>query len=109
MNWEPLVSERKSLTTKLGALKPTPLTSNLHALGISEKVKLMKSETLEGFFPGLLKKCIIMDLPSARSFYSEKGKITPPSAKSIKRISTKFKNILCCRSAILEIRNIPEK
>ena len=38
-----------------------------------------------------------------------KGKITPLSSKKLKRISEKFKNIQCCRSAIPEIRNIPEK
>ena len=42
-------------------------------------------------------------------FYSGKGKITPLSSKTIKRISEKFKNIQRYRSVILEIRNIPEK
>ena len=51
----------------------------------------MKNETLEGFLPKLLKKLIIMDLPPSRFFYSRKGKITPPSSKSIKRLSKKFK------------------
>ena len=49
----------------------------------------MKSETIEGFFLRLLKKLIIMDLPPSPCFYSGKDKITPPSSKSIEKISNK--------------------
>ena len=71
VNREPLVSEHKSLTTKLRVLPHGLVTIAL--------------------------------------FLFWKREITPPSSKSIKRISNKFKNIQRCRSAILEIRNIPEK
>ena len=36
-----------------------------------------------------------LDLQPSSFFYSGKGKITPLSSKSIKRISEKFKNIQC--------------
>ena len=79
----------------MGHLKMKPLPSEKqHPRNF---FKLMKSETLEGFFPRLLKKLIIMDLPPSRSFYCAKGKITPSSSKNIKRISNKFKNIQCGR------------
>ena len=42
-------------------------------------------------------------------FLFQKRKITPHSSKNIKKISEKFKNIPCCKFAIPEIRNIPEK
>ena len=69
----------------------------------------MKSETLEAFFAEAFKEINKYGLATIVLFYSGKGKITPLSSKSIKRISEKLKNIQCCRSAILEIRNIPEK
>ena len=69
----------------------------------------MKTETLEGFFSKAFKELDKYGLATIALFYSGKGKITPLSFKSIKKISEKLKNIQCCRSAILEIRNIPEK
>ena len=69
----------------------------------------MKTETLEGFFSKAFKELDKYGLATIALFYSGKGKITPLSSKSIKRISEKLKNIKCYRSAILEIRNIPEK
>ena len=69
----------------------------------------MESETLEGFFPEAFKEIDKYGLATNVFFCSGKGKITPLSSKSIKRISEKLENIQCCRSAILEIGNIPEK
>ena len=90
--------------------------TNLHTLTTNQQArrprnffKLMKKGTLEGFFLGLSQKFISMDLPPQHLFYSRRGKTTPLSSKNIKRISEKFKNIQCCRSAIPEIRNILEK
>ena len=73
----------------------------------------MKRETLEGFFPRLIKKLISTDLPPARFFYSEKGKITPLSSKSIKRISENFKkfniaDLLFWKSVIFQKSNLLE-
>ena len=69
----------------------------------------MKSEILEGFFSEAFKEIDKHGLATIVLFYSGKGTFTPLSSKSIKRISEKLKNIQCCRSAILEICNIPEK
>ena len=69
----------------------------------------MKSETLKGFCSVAFKEIDKYGLATIALFYSGKGKITPVSSKSIKRLPEKLKNIQCCRSAILEIRNIPEK
>ena len=69
----------------------------------------MKSETLKGFCSVAFKEIDKYGLATIALFCSGKGKITPLSSKSIKKISEKLKNIQCRRSAILEIRNIPEK
>ena len=68
----------------------------------------MKIEMPEGFSEAF-KEIDKYGLAPLRFFYSGKDKITPLSSKSFKRISGKFKNIQCYRSAILEICNIPEK
>ena len=68
----------------------------------------MKSGFLEGFFCETLKEIDKYGLATIALFCSGKGKITALSSESIKRISEKLKNIQRCRSAILEIRNIPD-
>ena len=42
-------------------------------------------------------------------FTLEKGRITSLFSRNIKHISEKLKKIQCCRFAILEIQNSPEK
>ena len=68
----------------------------------------MKSGFLEGFFARLLKKLVSMGLLPSQFFVLEKGKLQHFPLKALKGYLKNLKNIQCCRSAILEIRNIPD-
>ena len=73
----------------------------------------MKSETLEGFFPTLLKKLVSKDLPPLRFFILEKGKLQYFPLKALKvylknlKISNVpdmqfWKSVICRKSNLLE-------
>ena len=73
----------------------------------------MESETLEGFFPEAFKEIDKYGLATNVFFCSGKGKITPLSSKSIKRISEKLKisnvaDLLFWKSVIFRKSNLLE-
>ena len=73
----------------------------------------MKTETLEGFFSKAFKELDKYGLATIALFYSGKGKITPLSSKSIKRISEKLKisnvaDLLFWKSVIFRKSNLLE-